>query len=220
MALLERVTTLIRANLNDLIDKAEEPEKMIRQIILDMENQLMQVKTQVAISIADQHMLERKRKESQDSEQQWLKRAEMAIGKEDEGLARAAAERAMSFRSIGENFAGQVEDQKTQVENFKTALLNLQQKLEEAKSKSDLLVAKRRRARALTKAADAGRAVGDHSNSVAFDRMARKTQHAESAAQASAELTGASIEDQFAAIESEKAIDRLLAELKSRRRAG
>ena len=58
MALLERVSTLIRANLNDLVDKAEDPEKMIKQVILDMQNQLLQVKTQVAISIADQHVLE------------------------------------------------------------------------------------------------------------------------------------------------------------------
>ena len=62
MALLDRVATLVRANLNDLIDKAENPEKMLKQVILDMENQFMQVKTQVAIAIADQHVLEKKRK--------------------------------------------------------------------------------------------------------------------------------------------------------------
>ena len=61
MALMERVATLVRANLNDLIDKAEDPEKMIKQVILDMQNQLLQVKTQVAIAIADQHLLEKKR---------------------------------------------------------------------------------------------------------------------------------------------------------------
>jgi len=218
MALLERVTTLIRANLNDLIDKAEEPEKMIRQVILDMENQLMQVKTQVAISIADQHMLERKLCESEDSGQQWLKRAEMAIQKEDDGLARAAAERALGFRTIAEGFSQQVEDQKMQVETLKTALLNLQQKLAEAKSKSDLLIAQRRRSRTLEKASHAGRAIGDHSNSAAFDRMKRKTQHAESAAQAASEIFGENIDRRFAAMESESEIDRLLAELKSRRR--
>ena len=65
MALMERVTTLLRANLNDLIDKAEDPEKMLRQLVLDMENQLLQVKTQVAIAIADQHMLEKKTAEHQ-----------------------------------------------------------------------------------------------------------------------------------------------------------
>ena len=64
MALLERVATLVRANLNDLIDKAEDPEKMIKQVILDMQNQLLQVKTQVAIAIADQHLLEKKQKEN------------------------------------------------------------------------------------------------------------------------------------------------------------
>ena len=66
MALLERVATLLKANLNDLIDKAEHPEKMIKQIILDMENQLLQVKTQVAIAIADQHLLEKKQKENEE----------------------------------------------------------------------------------------------------------------------------------------------------------
>ena len=64
MALMERVATLIRANLNDLIDKAEDPEKMIKQVILDMQNQLLQVKTQVAIAIADQHLLEKKQQEN------------------------------------------------------------------------------------------------------------------------------------------------------------
>jgi phage shock protein A len=81
---------LVRANLNDLIEKAEDPEKMIKQVILDMQNQLLQVKTQVAISIADQHVLEKKLRENQEAEQQWLRRAEMAVDKKDEALARAA----------------------------------------------------------------------------------------------------------------------------------
>ena len=81
MALLERVSTLIRANLNDLVDQAEHPEKMIKQVILDMQNQLMQVKTQVAIAIADQHILERKCKENQEREADWMRKAELAVEK-------------------------------------------------------------------------------------------------------------------------------------------
>ncbi|HKF48155.1 MAG TPA: PspA/IM30 family protein, partial [Terracidiphilus sp.] len=127
MALLERVSTLIRANLNDLIDKAEDPEKMIKQLILDMENQLLQVKTQVAISIADQHVLEGKLKENAEAEKQWLRRAEMAVDKKDDTLARSALERSLSYKGMAESFQQQVEDQKTQVENLKTALLKLQQ---------------------------------------------------------------------------------------------
>src|SRR6266850_1785848 len=81
MALLERVSTLVRANLNDLIDKAEHPEKMIKQVIIDMQNQLLQVKTQVAIAIADQHLLEQKQKENGDKVSEWMRKAELAVDK-------------------------------------------------------------------------------------------------------------------------------------------
>ena len=81
MALLERVSTLVRANLNDLIDKAEDPEKMIKQVILDMQNQLMQVKTQVAIAIADEHLLLKKQKENQEKAAEWMRKAELAVDK-------------------------------------------------------------------------------------------------------------------------------------------
>jgi len=123
MALLERVATLVRANLNDLIDKAEDPEKMIKQIILDMENQLLQVKTQVAISIADQHVLEKKQKENEESDQQWMRRSELAIDKGDDQLARAAIERALSCRGTAASFSQQVGDQKVQVDTLRQALL-------------------------------------------------------------------------------------------------
>src|SRR5947207_2966621 len=89
MALLERVSTLVRANLNDLIDKAEHPEKMIKQVILDMDNQLLQVKTQVAIAIADQHLLEKKQKENEDKVSEWMRKAELAVNKKDDDRARA-----------------------------------------------------------------------------------------------------------------------------------
>src|SRR3989440_12261383 len=107
MALLERVSTLIRANLNDLIDKAEDPEKMIKQVILDMQNQLMQVKTQVAITIADQHVLEKKQRENADKEAEWMRKAELAVDKKQDDLARAALERVESYRDLSEGFAQQ-----------------------------------------------------------------------------------------------------------------
>jgi phage shock protein A len=216
MALLERVATLIRANINDLVDKAEDPEKMIKQVILDMENQLLQVKTQVAISIADQHVLERKLQESEDNQKQWVRRAEIAVQKEDEALARAAVERSMSYGTMTGNFRQQVEDQKTQVENLKTALLKLQQKLDEAKSKSDMLIAQHRRSRAIRKAADAGLTIGGESNSAAFDRMKNKVQHSEASAQASVDLAADNVDEKFAAMEKQDQIDRLLSEIKSR----
>src|SRR5713226_5954883 len=138
MALMERVSTLVRANLNDLIDKAEEPEKMIKQVILDMQNQLLQVKTQVAIAIADQHLLDKKRKENVDKSAEFVRKAELAVDKKQDDLARAAIERSLSYKALAENFAQQVADQSVQVENLKSALRKLEQKLAEAQAKSDV----------------------------------------------------------------------------------
>jgi phage shock protein A len=202
------------------MDKAEDPEKMIKQVILDMENQLLQVKTQVAISIADQHVLEKRLAENRENEQQWVRRAEMALDKKDDNLARAALERSMSYKSMTSSFQQQVEDQKVQVENLKTALLKLQQKLAEANSRKDVLIAQHRRSRALSKATQAGAAIGDESNGAAFERMKNKVQHSEAAAQAGAELAADDdVETKFAALEKQDEIDRLLAELKSKRQS-
>jgi len=217
MALLERVATLIRANLNDLVDRAEDPEKMIKQVILDMQNQLLQVKTQVAISIADQHVLEKKQLENEESERQWMKRAEMALDKHDDALARAALERSVSYKGMAANFRQQVEDQKAQVENLKSALVKLQQKLVEAQTKAELLIARHRRSRALDKATEAKNSMGENSNGEAFDRMKNKVQRTEAVAQATAELSGEDVGDRFAAMEKEQELDRLLQELKTKR---
>jgi len=217
MALLERVATLVRANLNDIIDQAEEPEKMIKQVILDMQNQLLQVKTQVAIAIADQHLLEKKQKENQEKSADWVRKAELAVDKKEDDLARAAIERSLSYRSLSENFGEQVADQTVQVENLKAALRKLEQKLAEAQAKSDVLIAQHRRARALNKAGDARLAMGNASSAEAFDRMKGKVQRDEALSQAKAELTGDTIEDRLASLEKEEEVTRLLTELKSKR---
>jgi phage shock protein A len=217
MALLERVSTLIRANLNDLIDKAEEPEKMIKQVILDMQNQLMQVKTQVAIAIADQHVLEKKQKENSDREAEWIRKAELAVDKKQDDLARAALERSMSYKRMAASFDSLVADQRTEVENLKSALRNLEQKLAEAESKSDMLIAEHRRSRASAKASDAQMAIGDRSKVATFDRMKTKVRHAAAVSQAKAEMASDNVEEKLAAMEKQDEIEKLLNELKTRR---
>ena len=174
MALLERVSTLIRANLNDLVDKAEDPEKMIKQVILDMQNQLIQVKTQVAIALADQHLLEKKVSETEDLGKDWMRRAELAVDKKQDDLAKAAIERSLSYKQLTENYRQQVADQKIEVENLKSALQKLEQKLSEAQAKADLLVAQHRRSRVVGKARDAQMAATNSANSGTFDRMKRR----------------------------------------------
>jgi phage shock protein A len=220
MALLERVSTLVRANLNDLIDKAEHPEKMIKQVILDMQNQLLQVKTQVAIAIADQHLLEKKQKENEDKVAEWMRKAELSVDKKQDDLARASLQRVESYRDLSENFTQQVSDQKAQVENLKSALRQLEQKLAEAQGKADLLIAQHRRARAVGKASDAQFVLGNNAKpGAAFDRMKRKVAHAEAVSDAKAEIAGANIEERLAALEKEDRIEQLLAELKTKRGA-
>ena len=220
MALLERVSTLIRANLNDLIDKAENPEKLIKQVILDMENQLLQVKTQVAIAIADQHLLEKKQKENEEKISDWNRKAKLAVGKQQDDLARAAIERGLHYKQLSESFRQQVADQTLQVETLKNALNKLQQKLQEARAHSDLLIAQHRRARTLDKAADAHSAMASPNHSANFDRMKHKVLRQEAVGQAKNELLeveGSSVEARFAAMEKEDEINRILSELKAKR---
>ena len=218
MGLLERVTTLIRANLNDMIDRAEDPEKMIKQVILDMENQYLQVKTQVAVSIADQHMLEKKLKENEATGNDWMRKAELAVDKSEDDLARSALDRYQTSLRLAQSYREQVDDQKAQVETLKGALLKLEQKLDEAKSKRDLLVARHRRSIALGKAARAQTAIGDQSKSGSFDRLKDRVHHTEAVATAEVEIIEADAGERLTRLDRDIEIDRLLADLKDRRR--
>jgi len=217
MAVLERVATLVRANLNDLIDRAEDPEKMIKQVILDMENQLLQVKTQVAISMADYHLLQKKQSEQSDKAAEWMKKAELAVDKHQDDLARAALERFQSFTRLAESYTAQVDDQKQQVDTLRRALDQLEGKLAEARAKSDLLVAQHRRARALERASDAQLAIGGVGPAAGFDRMERKVQRGEAVSQAKASLVADDVDRRFEAMAKDDEIGRLLDALKARR---
>ena len=131
---------------------------------------------------------------------------------------RAAIERSMSYKTTAESLHQQVEDQKTQVDSLRQALVRLQQKLDEAKAKSDMLIARHRRSRAPGKAHDASRTIGDGSNAAAFDRMKNKVHHSVATVQASSELLSDDVNGKFAAMEKESGIERQLAELKARRK--
>src|SRR3954452_18401328 len=155
MSLLDRVSRLIRANINDLVDKAENPKKLLKQLLLDMENQRMQVKTQVAIAVADWHVLEKKKAENAASQAEWIRKAELALAKGDEPLARVALERSIPFETAVRNFSEQLDDQSRQVEALKSVLQQLESKLTETRSQAEILIARYRRARTAQRAATA-----------------------------------------------------------------
>jgi len=216
--LLERVSTLIRANLNDLIEKAEDPHKMIKQVILDMENQLIQVKTQVAVALADQHMLEKRRKEFEQKAAEWMQKAEYAVEKEKDDLAKAALERSVNHQKMAESFKEQEREQKAQAEILRGSLKSLTEKLAEANAKRDLLLAQHRRARGLNKAGDAQIAFARQPERATIDQIEDELVNSETLSRAKAELIGDDVDDKFASIERDDQINRLLEDLKSRRR--
>lgn len=220
MALLERVATLIRANLNDLVDRAEDPEKMVKQLILDMQNQFIQVKTQVAIALADLHLLEKRKKEYEDSNLEWVRKAELAVAKERDDLARAALERAMSYAQLAKSFDEQISDQTAQVDVLKTALLDLDRKIAEARAKGELLIAQHRRSRAMNRAADASFNGAEKNRTGALARLKNKVDQEEALGRAKVGMAGDDIEAKFVSLEREQEIDRLLEEIKAKARKG
>ena len=216
MSLLDRVSTLLRANLNDLVEKAEDPEKLLKQIVLDMENQLLQVKTQVAIAIADQHLLEKKRKEHEQEAAEWRRKAEMAVQKNMDDLARSALERALSHEQLAAGFATQAEDQKHEADNLRQALRKLEQKLSETRAHTEMLVAEHRRARVVGRATKARVSAGPDQEH-AMDRMKSKVRQtsAESAATSEVMVTE-TLEEKFKALENQDKVELELRELKNR----
>jgi phage shock protein A len=226
MALLERVATLLRANLNDLIDRAEDPQKMLRQLILDMENQLLQVKTQVAIALADQHLLEKKQAEHEESADNWKRKAALAVTRQQDDLARAALRQQISHQQMAVSFVQQLTDQRTETDTLRTALSRLQQRLQETQSRCELLAIEHRRARASQKLGNGAGASPNVASTMARVRgridqatVAGRAQQALLVAEAGTDRDGelgeAELEERFAALEREDQIEDLLRELKA-----
>lgn len=216
MSLLDRVSTLLRANLNDLVAKAEDPEKLLKQIVLDMENQLLQVKTQVAIAIADQHLLEKKHNEHKQDAGEWRRKAELAVQKNMDDLARSALERALSQEQLAAGFASQAEDQKHEADNLRQALRKLEQKLSETRAHAEMLVAEHRRAKVVGRATKARVSAGPDQEH-AMDRMKSKVRQTAAENSATSEvMVTETLEDKFKALENQDKVELELQQMKSR----
>ena len=216
MALMERVSTLLRANLNEMIEKAEDPEKLLKQLVLDMENQLLQVKTQVAIAIADEHLLERKRSEHAAQAAEWKRKAQLAVDKGHDDLARGALERVLSYDRLATGFAEQAQDQKLEADTLRQMLRRLEQKLSETRAQCEMLMAEHRRARLMGKATQARQSVGLTQDAALGRMKSRVHQRSAQSAAASEVLAPESLEDRFASMEQSDQVELLLAEMKTR----
>jgi len=190
MGIFSRLGTLIKSNINDLITKAEDPEKMLTQVLLEMQQQLVEAKKAVAVAIADEKKLQKQYTAESDKSKEWERKAMVAVRAGDDNLARQALARKQEHESISSQFQQQWLAQKQAVEKLKDALRLLNNKIEEAKRKKNILIARKKRAEAQQQIANTMQGLGDTSAFDTFDRMAERIQLMEAEAEAGAELAG------------------------------
>ncbi|MDR1277780.1 MAG: PspA/IM30 family protein [Treponema sp.] len=225
MGIFSRIKTLVSSNVNDLISKAEKPEKMLNQLIIEMNDQLIESKKAVALAIADEKKLEREKDNQQAQSQEWERKAMLAVQAGKDDLAREALLRKQEYDKAAGEYQKQWEAQKNAVDKLKESLRELQNKIEEAQRKKNLLIARAKRAEAQQKIQNTISSVsGNRTAFDAFDRMAAKVDQMEAQADAARELedfsAGASLEKKFKELESSDAsADLMLLELKEKMKA-
>ncbi|MCX7655555.1 MAG: PspA/IM30 family protein [Treponemataceae bacterium] len=225
MGIFSRLKTLISSNVNDMINKAENPEKMLNQLIIDMNEQLIEAKKGVALAIADEKKLEREMLNQQAQAQEWERKAMLAVRAGQDDLAKEALLRKQEHENNYVEYKKQWEAQKAAVEKLKESLKELQTKIEEAQRKKNLLIARAKRAEAQQKIQKTiSNVTGNTSAFEAFDRMAQKVDQLEAEADAAKELEdlskNASLEKRFAELEkSSTSADLMLEELKQKMKA-
>ncbi|MBI2897247.1 MAG: PspA/IM30 family protein [Deltaproteobacteria bacterium] len=220
MGVFGRLASLIKSNINDLISKAEDPEKMLQQVILEMNNQLVEAKKQVAVAIADEKRLFKQFEAESALAAEWEKKAMMAVRAGDDSLAKEALMRRQEHEGLSAQYKDQWDKQKTAVDQLKSALRMLNGKIEEAKRKKNVLIARKKRAEAQKTIHETMSGLSDTSAFETFDRMAQKIEQLEAEAEAGAELAGEvsgdTIQQKFKALEATSGADMALEALKQR----
>jgi phage shock protein A len=216
MRLLQRVATLIRANINDLLDRAEDPETMIKQLIMDMNNQFIQVKTTVVQALADQHLMEKRLQQTRDEAVAAQRHARLAVEKGNDVVARAALERFNSFTRTATETEAQLTDQNKEVEALKLALCQLETKIAEVTRQRDILLARQRRATAKEKLAKANGSIHPQRLEELLDAIGGCIDRSEASAQAHDEMQRESNSRQLAKMEEDNRVDEQLAALKAK----
>jgi phage shock protein A len=221
MGIFSRLKTVVSSNINDLITKSENPEKMLNQTLIDMNEQLVESKKAVAMAIADEKKLEREYQNNADQAGEWERKAMLAVQAGKDDLAKEALLRKQEYDKYAGEYKKQLDAQKTSVDGLKTSLRELQSKIEEASRKKNLLIARAKRAEAQKKIQSTITSIsGNHTAFDTFDRMAAKVDQLEAEADAQKELSTTaddSLEKQFAELESSPSgADQMLLDLKKK----
>ena len=215
MGVFERISRIIRSNISDLLDRAEDPEKVLQQIMVDMQQDLREAKLHVAAAIRDQKKLETRYQENLDLADRWEKRAISAVEEGDDALAKEALRRKRNFEQLAKGYKEQLEEQTRSVKLLKTSLAALEAKIEEARRRKDLLIARQKRAQAQKAISESMNGMSKSSALAVLERMEGKVKAAEIHAEAIAELEAESLEARFARLDNED-VDDELAKLKAK----
>jgi phage shock protein A len=206
MGIFDRFSTMLRSNINDLIARAENPEKMLNQVIEDMRGQLAKARQEVAVAIADAAKLKKQVDDEQKQAQDWEQRAMLAVRQGRDDLARQALMRHQEHAVRAQDLAATWQRHQEDTEKLRDALRQLNEKIQEAQRKKNLLIAKQRRAQAQRRIHETMSGLSDSSAFEAFDRMAERIEQNErmalAAASVSEELTGDNLEREFKQLES------------------
>jgi phage shock protein A len=220
MGLFDRLSRVVRANLNDMVSKAEDPEKILEQALIDMQEDLVQLRQAVARAIATQKRTEQQYNKNQAEANNWQQRAQLALQKGDDNLAREALVRRKANADTAATLKGQLDQQTTQVDTLKRNLIALESKISEAKTKKDMLRSRAAAAKANEQLQNTIGRLGTSSAMGAFERMEEKVLEMEARSQAAHELTGNELEQQFAMLESGSNVDDELAAMKAQLTGG
>lgn len=216
MNLLERVLTLLGANLNTVIEKADDPEKVLRQLQLDLHNQLMQVKTQVATAIAEGHKLQRRSKEKMMEADVWLKKAEQAVRQSNDESARAALGRYNDILRLAKRYQQLQKDQEQLVVTMRGVLRQLEAKIAEVETTTELLETRKRNALVQQRVYDALNKVGSPKDKERTLRAQDAVLEAEARARALAELHQRGLDADLEQMSEEQVIERQMSELRTK----
>lgn len=225
MGIFDRIKTVLKANVNDMISKAEDPKKMLNQLIYDMTEQYNKAKVEVAQAIADEKKLKRQFEEQKGKVELWTKRAELAVQKGDDKLALEALSRKKEYEQLAQQYEQQWEAQKQATDALKARLRELNNKIEEARRKKDLLIARQKRAEAQKSIQRTLGSLNDTSAFDTFSRMEEKVNTIESQADAELELdkelAGDNLDKKFEELESaDSSLTDELAALKAKMNKG
>ena len=215
MGLFDRISRVLRANLNDMVGQAEDPEKILEQAVIDMQEDLVQLRQAVARSIAEQKKTEQRYNQDFSEASKWEQRAKLALSKGDETLAREALTRKKSLTDSAAILKQQLEQQTAQVDTLRRNLMALESKISEAKTKKNMLQARAKAAKANEELQKTLGNIDTTSATSVFERMENKVMEMEARSQAVGELSGFGIEQQFAQLESSSDVDDELAMLKA-----